>query len=243
MKSSLLLMLFVLITSSEDNGNVTIGTQVWCTENLDVTTFRNGDVIHQAKTNEEWEMAGKKKQPAWCYYNNDPVNGHKYGKLYNWYAVSDSRGLAPEGYHIPSDVEWTKLINYLGGENVAGAKLKSTFGWNDNPMGRTITCKYCADWNAEYRRKVPCHNCQDTRTAYASTSGNGTNISGFIGLPGGFRTLSSRFRGIRDYSVWWSSTVNGELAAWARQMENRNDTILRLGYFFEEGCSVRCIKD
>ena len=103
-------------------GNVTIGTQVWTTKNLDVATFRNGDAIPEAKTNKEWEAAGENKQPAWCYYENNTANGTKYGKLYNWYAVVDSRGLAPTGYHIPTDDEWTVLSTYLGGEDVAGKK-------------------------------------------------------------------------------------------------------------------------
>lgn len=72
------------------------------TANLNTDRFRNGDLIPEAKSNEEWIEAGKNKQPAWCYYNNDPANGEKYGKLYNWYAVNDPRGLAPEGYHIPT---------------------------------------------------------------------------------------------------------------------------------------------
>ncbi len=111
---------------------VTIGNQVWMTENLNVDKFRNGDPIPEAKTDEEWEKAGENKQPAWCYYDNDTVNGSKLGKLYNWYAVSDSRGLAPVGYHIPSNEEWTMLSEYLGGELKAGVKMKSKSGWYDN---------------------------------------------------------------------------------------------------------------
>ena len=93
---------------------VKIGQQVWTTENLNVDKFRNGEIIPEAKSEEEWIEAGDNKKPAWCYYNNDPSNGTKYGKLYNWYAVNDPRGLAPEGWHIPSDKEWDVLTNYLG---------------------------------------------------------------------------------------------------------------------------------
>ena len=114
---------------------VTIGNQVWMTKNLDVSTFRNGDPIPEAKTEEEWKRAGENKQPAWCYYENDPANGAKYGKLYNWYAVNDLRGLAPKGYHIPTYAEWEKLTDFLGGENVAGINMKSTSGWEDNGNG------------------------------------------------------------------------------------------------------------
>ncbi len=108
---------------------VTIGKQVWSTTNLDVTSFRNGDAIPHAKTEEEWKKAGENRQPAWCYYNNDSANGIKYGKLYNWYAVNDARRIAPKDWHIPSDKEWTALTNYLGGEVGSGRKMKSTSGW------------------------------------------------------------------------------------------------------------------
>ena len=113
---------------------VAIGTQVWTTKNLDVATFRNGDLIPEAKTDEEWKAAGDNKQPAWCYYDNKAANGTKYGKLYNWYAVNDYRGLAPAGWHVPTDEEWTVLSTYLG-EDLAGEKLKSSSGWNDDGNG------------------------------------------------------------------------------------------------------------
>lgn len=112
-------------------GEITIGNQVWQSENLDVDKFRNGDPISEAKTYEEWKLAGKNKQPAWCYYDNQPINGLKYGKLYNWYAVNDKRGLAPIGWHIPSNAEWTTLFDYLGGKNEAGKRMKSPTGWSD----------------------------------------------------------------------------------------------------------------
>jgi len=111
---------------------VTIGTQIWMTSNLNVDKFRNGDTIPKAATYEEWLKARDKEQPAWCYYLNELSNGIKYGKLYNWYAVNDPRGLAPSGYHIPSDNEWTILTNYLGVNSKTGTKMKSTSGWNQN---------------------------------------------------------------------------------------------------------------
>jgi uncharacterized protein (TIGR02145 family) len=106
--------------------SVTIGNQEWQAENLNVDRFRNGDPIPEVRTKEEWEAAGNRGEPAWCYYDNDPENGKIYGKLYNWYAVNDSRGLAPEGWHIPTDGEWMKLTDYLGGGEIAGSKMKST---------------------------------------------------------------------------------------------------------------------
>lgn len=110
---------------------VKIGTQVWMADNLNVARFRNGDVIPEAKSDDEWKRKTSNKKPAWCYYNNDPANGERYGRLYNWYAVTDPRGLAPEGWHIPDDAEWTVLAGFLGGEEVAGDKLKSSGGWKD----------------------------------------------------------------------------------------------------------------
>jgi uncharacterized protein (TIGR02145 family) len=133
--TTLLFIALLSISSFGFSQSVTIGTQTWTTLNLDLATFRNGDAIPEAKTDEEWEAAGDNKQPAWCYYDNDPKNGTKYGKLYNWYAVVDSRGLAPLGYHIPSDTEWTKLSDYLGGEESAGKKMKNLSGWRDEGNG------------------------------------------------------------------------------------------------------------
>ena len=114
---------------------VKIGNQIWMTQNLKVAHFRNGDSVPYAKTAEEWEKAGKEQKPAWCYYNNDPANDSKYGKLYNWFAVNDPRGLAPAGWHIPSDVEWKQLTDFLGGNEAAGKKLKSISGGELNGNG------------------------------------------------------------------------------------------------------------
>ena len=116
---------------------VKIGDQVWMAENLNVSTFRNGDSISEAQSIKDWVVLGSKRQPAWCYYQNDPENGKKYGKLYNWYVVNDPRGLAPEGWHVPTDAEWQKLIDYLGGGSVAGGKMKDTTNWSSPNTGAT----------------------------------------------------------------------------------------------------------
>jgi uncharacterized protein (TIGR02145 family) len=110
--------------------SVTIGTQQWMMTNLDVKTYRDGTVIPQVTDASEW--AGL-TTGAWCYYNNDAAKGAIYGKLYNWYAVNNTEngGLAPQGWHIPTDAEWTTLGNFLGGNDVAGGKLKEagTLNW------------------------------------------------------------------------------------------------------------------
>ena len=105
-----------------------IGSQIWMSENLNVDKFKNGDKIPFAKSLKKMNALERKGKPAWCYYNFDSKNGIKYGKLYNWEAVTDLRGLAPEGWHIPTKDEWEKLSNFLG-EN-GGEKLKAKSGWD-----------------------------------------------------------------------------------------------------------------
>src|SRR6478609_5396230 len=91
---------------TENIASVTIGTQVWMKKNLNVSRYRNGDIILQVKDSAKWS---KLTIGAWCWYNNDSATGAVYGKLYNWYAIHDPRGLAPTGWHIPSDSEWLTL--------------------------------------------------------------------------------------------------------------------------------------
>ena len=120
--------------------SVQIGQQYWTTQNLNVETFKNGEPITEAKTNAEWVKAANLRQPAWCYYNNNPASANTMGKLYNWYAVSDPRGLAPNGWHIPSDNEWKTLTAFLGGNKIAGARLKSlnSNGTNTSNFNATL---------------------------------------------------------------------------------------------------------
>ncbi|MGA0834322.1 MAG: fibrobacter succinogenes major paralogous domain-containing protein [Candidatus Kapaibacteriota bacterium] len=184
---------------------VAIGTQVWMTSNLDVALFRNGDSIPHADTYEKWEKAATDGTPAWCYYDNNSANGRLHGKLYNWYAVTDPRGLAPEGYHIPTDDEWTALTSFLGGEAEAGVKMKSTQGWMGN--------------------------------------GNGTNSSGFHGLPSGFVDFNGLFYSAGELGHWWSSTVSNANLAWKRYMGRNTSKVYRGAFYMGNGFSVRCIKD
>ena len=148
-KASLILSAVVAVTvmmlasfgssSSIENADsfkeVTIGTQTWMAKNLNVDKFRNGDSIPEVNTANEWQKAANEGKPAWCYYHNDPKQGKRYGKYYNWYAVNDPRGLAPKGWHIPNIIEWEKLFNNLGGKDSAGKKMKSTSGWKYNGNG------------------------------------------------------------------------------------------------------------
>ena len=123
----------ILFSSSEEINDqdrrifkiVKISSQKWMAENLNVSFYRNGDSIPQVKSGTEW---AKLKTGAWCYYANKTENGIKYGKLYNWYAVNDPRGLAPKGFHVPSDEEWDELIISLGIEE-SGVKVKAKRGW------------------------------------------------------------------------------------------------------------------
>ena len=111
---------------------ITIGAQTWLAENLNVDKFRNGDLIPEAKTDDEWAKAGEEGTPAWCYYNNDPEMGKKYGKLYNWFAVNDNRGLAPAGWHIPSIEEITIFVNEVKKD---GNALKTKDQGKENGAG------------------------------------------------------------------------------------------------------------
>jgi uncharacterized protein (TIGR02145 family) len=146
---------------------VKIGTQEWTAENLNVEHYRNGDPIPQVQDKDEW---AKLTTGAWCYYANTSENGKIYGKLYNWYAINDSRGLAPAGWHIPSDAEWTTLTDYLGGTTkekneggikywiieVVGGKLKATTLWDSPNTGATNSSGLTAfpggfrDYNGSY---------------------------------------------------------------------------------------------
>jgi hypothetical protein len=241
---NLLLILLMGLSLVLNAQTVTIGTQVWMTKNLDVAKFRNGDPIPEAKTNEEWVKAGVNKQPAWCNYDNNPANGSKYGKLYNWYAVNDPRGLAPEGYHVPTDAEWTKLDNLLGSD--AGKKMKSVTGWNSYTEGGSKKCPNCASWNDEYRRKVACHTCKDTRSVSAPTvtkSGNGSNSSGFSGLPGGYRSSGGTFNRRGNYGYWWSASEGKTDGAYNRNLNHNSGNLYRFNDGKGRGFSVRCLRD
>jgi uncharacterized protein (TIGR02145 family) len=120
---------------------VTIGDKKWMKRNLDVDHYRNGDVIPQVTDPTEW--AGL-TTGAWCYYQNKTANGVIYGKLYNWYAVNDPRGLAPEGWHVATNAEWDAVTEGLGGATVAGGPMKSTEHWTSPNTGATNSSGFTA---------------------------------------------------------------------------------------------------
>lgn len=107
-----------------------VGEDTWMSENLNVDIFSNGDKIYHARTNAEWLRAMENEIPAWCFYANDSTNEYFYGRLYNWYAVRDPRGLAPNGWHIPTSAEWKYMVEEYGGDREAGKKMKGNIGWN-----------------------------------------------------------------------------------------------------------------
>jgi uncharacterized protein (TIGR02145 family) len=160
MKKTVLLFLLISgftsqaqITDIDGNSydTVRIGTQMWMAENLNVSRFRNGDEIPMVVTDEDWALASKNKQPAWCYVFNDSSSSVLLGKLYNWYAVNDSRGLAPEGWHVASDTDWTQLTDHLGGNyyertdaSTEAQKLKDTSSVNINSI-RGLNYRYVKD--------------------------------------------------------------------------------------------------
>ena len=135
-------------TVTDIDGNVyntvTIGTQTWMKENLKVTKYRNGDTIGTTAPTTK-DISGETSPKYQWAYNGDESNVSTYGRLYTWYAATDSRGLCPTGWHLPTDAEWTTLITYLGGDSVAGGKMKEagTTHWNspntsaDNSSGFT----------------------------------------------------------------------------------------------------------
>ncbi len=191
--------------------SIIINGQEWMQQNLAVTKYRNGDPIPTGLSNTTWQNT---TNGAYAIYNNDPTNDATYGKLYNWFTTVDSRGLCPTGWHVPSDAEWSALINYLdpsanGGDtwpNVAGGKLKSTTGWNYGNEGAT-------------------------------------NESGFTGLPGGCRFDDGSYNYIGNYGYWWGSTEYASTSAWYRLLYYYNSTVFRNFTYKRGGFSVRCVRD
>lgn len=113
---------------------VTIGKQLWMTQNLDVLNFSNGDSIKLAKNVSEWKKLNEKEIPACCYYDGDDAVKDNKTLLYNWFAVIDKRGLAPKGWVVPAVADWDELYSFVGGDKKAVRKLKSKEVWDGSPF-------------------------------------------------------------------------------------------------------------
>lgn len=189
---------------------VKIGPSVWLKQNLRVSKYRNGDPIPVLTDNPSW---AKTKEGSCAFYRHDASNKLTYGRLYNWYAVADPRGLCPAGWHVPSYNEWNTLVNYLGGEEVAGGKLKSK---GTRAEGDGL-------WD--------------------SPNDSATNAVGFDGHPGGYRDTGGMFFAKGGNAFWWSSTEYDSTKSYSQllifmQVYSRlNDDNKNYGY------SLRCIRD
>jgi len=193
---------------------IQIGEQLWMTENLKVTHYNNGDEISYP-SNEDF---GSFDEGQYGVYDNDPSNADIYGNLYNWAVVGDDRGVCPEGFHVPSDYEYTILTDYLGGASVAGGKMKST-GTIEDGDGL---------WNY----------WSDEITEEA------TNESGFTGLPAGHRGYySGGYGSMGYYGYFWSSSEGNSYYAWTRELGYGGSNVGRSNYYKHYGFSVRCLGD
>ena len=212
--------------------SVVIGEQEWMTRNLNVSKFRNGDLIPEIQNDEEWEKAGQEGHPAWCYYDNDCENGKIYGKLYNWHAVNDSRDLAPIGWRIPRPADWTELRNF--------------YNENDFVHGEAdLTVKVAA---ANLRAVIVAGGkmktigtIEDGSGLWKSPNDGATNDSGLSMRPGGKRSKKGRFDLIHDKGCWWSSNEDSIKKAKSMQLFH-NYSWFGVGNFRKsQGHSIRCI--
>lgn len=189
---------------------VPVGGQSWLRENLAVTRYRNGEAIPNISPDGQWKVLAT---GAYCSYDNLPANGSTYGNLYNWHALSDSRGVCPSGWHVPSDAEWNELGDFLGGNSIAGGKMKST-GTLEGSTGL---------W-------------------YAPNT-EATNTSGFSGLPGGYRINYGTYYSLGNVGYFWSSSDTATVNAWNYILDANNGGLKRNFNLKTNGFSVRCCKD
>ncbi len=189
----------------------------WATTNLNVDHYRNGDSIPEVRDPSIWMSL---TTGAWCYYNNDPANGAIYGKLYNWYAVNDSRGLAPQGWHIPSDIEWKTLEMCLG---MTQTQADNT-GWRGTNEGGKLKEAGTSHWK--------------------SPNTGATNESGFTALPSGWRNDGNgSFYYLGDGTQFWTSSSYSPNNAWSRYLIYDQAKTFRDYTDKGHGFSVRCIRD
>ncbi len=206
-------------TVTDIDGNVyhyiTIGTQTWMVENLKTTRYRNGDAIQNATDNTAWSNL---TIGAYCNYDNNSSNATTYGRLYNWYAVNDSRNIAPAGWHVPTDNEWKILEMYLG---MTQQQADAT-GWRGTDEGNKL---------------------KEAGNSHWASPSAGTNSSGFTALPGGCRYSNGTFGDVGNYGYWWSSSEYDATLAWLRGMYYDNAYVSRSNYVKKVGFSIRCVRD
>lgn len=203
--------LIVMDIDSNVYHTITIGKQVWMVENLKTTKYRNGDNIPNVLVDTIWS---KLKTGAYCNFGNNSDNAKTYGRLYNWYAINDNRKIAPDGWHIPTDAEWTELINYSGGKNIAGGKLKETDTehWKSPNTGATNVTGF-------------------TALPGGARFGDG-KFSDFLGNTFG------------RYAYFWSSTESKTFTtAWYCVLSHDQSNVYKAVLYRQSGFSVRCLKD
>jgi uncharacterized protein (TIGR02145 family) len=207
-------------TVTDYDGNVyqtvLIGDQCWMMENLKVTHYRNGDPIPQVTDDGAWSGL---TSGAYCNYNNDEDTVATYGRLYNWYAVDDSRNIAPAGWHVPTDEEWKQLEMYLG---MSQAQADAE-GWRGTDEGGKLKESGTTHWNPPNE--------------------GATNESDFTALPGGNRFDDGSFYGMGFEAYFWSSTEDYSYDAWNRNLYFYYSQVCRSYYDKVYGFSVRCVRD
>ena len=196
---------------------VKIGNQWWMAGDLKVTHYRNGNAIPNVMDDSIWSGLSS---GAYCAYDNNDANIDTYGLLYNWYAVDDSRNIAPAGWHVASDEEWKELEMYLG---MSQSEVDNT-GWRGTDEGGKLKEAGTNHWN--------------------SPNTEATNESGFTSLPGGFRyDHNGSFNDIGNYGFWWSAAEYSSTYAWYRILHYNDSDVYR--YFNDKlfGFSVRFVRD
>jgi uncharacterized protein (TIGR02145 family) len=210
-------------TVTDIDGNVyqtlVIGEQEWMVENLKVTHYRNGDPIPNVIDNSTW--AGL-STGAYCFYDNSTANGDTYGALYNWFAVDDSRGLAPEGWRVSSDNDIKQLEMYLG---MSENEVNSTGGRGTNE-GSMLGGGYDLWSNGDLRNNSE------------------FDTSGFSFFPGGSRSHDDgTFNFLSSRGYLWSSTEYSSNFAMFRYLSNSHTYVYRNYFNNKRGFSVRCVRD
>ncbi len=229
-------------TVTDIDGNVyqtvIIGDQEWMAENLRVTKYNNGDAIPTGLSNADWSSATSGAYAIYHHISIDGLNSdaevvEAYGKLYNWYAVDDSRGLCPTGWSVSGDADWTMLVDYL----IAEFEYHNDWGDDINSVGNAL--KSCRQVGSPLD---DCNTSQHPRWNSHSTH-YGFDEFGFIALPAGFRGDNGNFGNIGGAGLWWTANDHSETDAWERGMYSNFGNVGRFRSYKSFGFSVRCLRD